>query len=210
MMLGEIKIESTDIKLLGKRVKGIKKGIPKVLSRAINKTAGRAKTQIINEVHKETTLKKKGIRRGIKQFKATQSKLIGGVSAIDDERIPLIFFSAKKFVSKAKYGGISYKMRGQKRKLQYRNTPEAEPPAAGPTIMTRMKSGHVGIFRRTDEIGKKSKRPKIFELMGPSIPKIIEQPSSIEKTVKNTVRRDLKNNIEIQTDVLIDQELRKV
>jgi len=210
MMAGEIKIESKDINLLSKRVKGIKKGIPKVLSRAINKTSQKAKTQIIDEVHKETNLQKKGIRKGIKQFNATESKLVGGVSAIDDEKIPLIFFSAKKFVSKAKYGGISYKMRGQKRKLVYRNTPEADIPAAGPTIRTRMKSGHIGIFRRTDEIGKISKKPKIFELKGPSIPKIIEQPSSIEKTVKNTVRRDLKNNIEIQTDVLIDQELRKV
>jgi len=200
--MGIVQIDVTQGKNLDKKLSGIKNGVPKVLSRALNKTATTARKKVVQLVFDATGIKKKGIRRGVKLTRATFKRLQSEVNAVDDERIPLIFFSAREFRSKKSHGGVTYKIAGEKRKIPYHKTRSA-------IFKTKLKSGHIGIFKREKDIGPRSKRPKIVERFGPSIPQMLSKPNTIQAVIEGTTAANLRKNVDVQTEVLIKQELAK-
>lgn len=120
-------------------------------ARAINRTLSQVKTGAVRELKDEigqtTGLTSTGIKKSIREFRATWRRLYGSLTP-SGRALPLIGFGARQ--TKA---GVTAKAWGKRK-------------AYKGTFIAKMPSGHKGVFKRTSK-----KRTPIKELYGPSLPK---------------------------------------
>lgn len=114
--------------------------VPRVLSRAINKVAVSARTEIVKRVVETVNLKTSDVRkRNVPLMKATQRTLAALVQ-VSGRRIPLGYFGAKNLSKSGR--GVSYAItRGQRKTIRQ-------------GFQARMSSGHAGLFMRKSRLSK--------------------------------------------------------
>jgi len=125
--------------------------VQQAAARAINRTLSQVKMGAVRELKDEigstTGLSSAGLRKSIKERKATRYRLRGELIP-SGRAIPLIRFGARQVKQ-----GVTAKAWG-KRKL-YKGT-----------FVAKMPSGHKGVYKRTG-----NKRLPIKEMYGPALPK---------------------------------------
>lgn len=191
-------------------LKAYPRGLPTVLSRAINKTTVWARKQLSDEIRQERPgLTAAAIREAIRLYKAN-AKVLQATARITGKRVPLIDLGARQ--SK---GGTSYRT------------------AAGPRAKIReafvqtMASGHRGVFVRSGQprtvgisqgrtrkslwtsrgLGK-TYRPRlpIRELFGPSVPQVAGDMLEQRPETLSAVQERLAMEIDRQVEVFLQQQ----
>lgn len=161
----ELQADKSDIADLLRILKVLPKGLEKAASRAINKTLTSTRAYMVKVVRADYAVKARDVRSELDIQKATWSHLTGRVHGSGSPGIPLLQFARMKRVPstrRLKSGGYTPKVgvpvliRKDRGKM-----------AARGVFLARMKSGHVGAFKRTGE-GR-----KIKEAYGPSPIKIL-------------------------------------
>lgn len=183
MAEGLIKIEYERHKLaaIERMLRGIPNAMPKIISRAINRTATPAKTQTAREISRDAAIKIGDIKKFITLIKATYQRWQAEIG-ISRRRIAL-----KKFGARQTKKGVSYKVRkkGSREKI----------PSA---FIATMGTGHEGVFKR-----KGQSRYPIRELYGPSLGHVFEEAGTIAADVTKTAYEKLAANIDSQVKFLL-------
>lgn len=124
---------------------------PIAISRALNKSIASGRTIMAREMSKDMGLKVGTVRDAIKVREASQTRLQAQL-ATTMKRIPLSEFSPSgPDPSHGKGRGISYRMQGQRKRLEH-------------AFFATMASGHRGVFLRNGKA-----RLPIREAFGPSL-----------------------------------------
>jgi len=128
----------------------VKNGSQQVISRAINKVATAARTQIVRRIVEEVNLKSAEVRdRNVSLTKANYSRLEAMIR-ISGRRIPLLRWGARQTAK-----GVSYAIRRGGRQT------------APGSFMATMPSGHRGVFvRRAGNADEAKLRTRLLALMG--------------------------------------------
>ncbi len=127
---------------------------PIAIARALNRTGATARTAMVREVSRDLGLQQKAIRDQFLSSDARPDKLVFRLSTTG-KRIPLYDFKARgPMPSRGRGRGVTAKLPGGAG--SYPNA-----------FIARMRSGHLGVFQRRGKA-----RLPIYELMGPSLPKV--------------------------------------
>ena len=182
----EIRFDDAKLKQLEKELKGIPRALPKVMSRSLNRTASSARTDITDSIYKKTKIKKKYIRRGLKQIRATyrnwRSAVLGKYYAV-----PLISMWARQTKK-----GVTYRKIGAKNRILIRHA-----------FIAKMQSGHKGVFKRR----LKSRLP-IDELYGPSLThQWFESNRDKVKAIIDESRSKLAQSVHDQVQLILKRRL---
>ena len=177
----DIKFDQAKLKRIERMLRGIPGAMPKVVTRAINKTAGPAKTQIGKEIRTEINTTTKRVNQRLFLQKATYTNWAATIS-ISKRRLPLMSFGAKQIKK-----GVSYNIlkSGGRKKIDS-------------AFIQTMSSGHVGVFRR-----KSDQRLPIVEMFGPSIGQVFDKSVSIAKRVIFQAYKRLDHNIEHELNYVL-------
>lgn len=184
---GSIRIDQKDAENLDRTLRGIKNGVPKVATRALNKTARWGRTRLVRQVVREIAVKQKDIRdRNFTLSKANYRKLSARIG-ITGARIPLAYFKPKELKK-----GVSWRISKQEGRKKDKSA-----------FMARV-GGHMGVFKRTG-----ADRLPIQELRGPSIPQVVDTSPEAKKIRRKEMDDRLSMELSRQVGVLIDQEARR-
>jgi hypothetical protein len=127
----EIKLDERKLNQIEAMFRGVPGKLPKIVSRAINRTIQPAKTEISQGIRQEINLKAADIKDNITMTKATYEKWIATIG-LSHSLIPILDFGAKETKT-----GISFKVykKGGSKTIKH-------------AFITGMQSGHKGVFRR--------------------------------------------------------------
>ncbi len=179
----EIKLDKKKLREIEIMLRGVKNGMPRVVSGAINKTAAPAKTQISREIRQEIAVKAKDVKKSIILKKASYTKWAALIS-ISRRRLPVIVFGAKQNKK-----GVSYRIQktgGRKR--------------IGSAFIATMKSGHTGVFKR-----KGAARLPIVQLRGPSLGEVFDKNVSLVQRITTEAYKRLDHNIYDQLNYVLSR-----
>jgi hypothetical protein len=133
-------------------IQRLKAQAPIAIARALNKSIASGRVVMAREISRDLGVAVAPVRDKLKIWEANSERLSTQLS-ISGQRLPLTEFKATgPEPSRGKGRGISYRMQGQRKRLEH-------------AFFATMKSQHHGVFRRMG-----SKRLKILELFGPSFP----------------------------------------
>lgn len=181
--LVEIKADYSKIARLQKQLAHIPNGINKVVVRALNKVAAKAKTEIVRKVASESGAKQKAVRAAINVVKASYQKWSATIQ-IKNKRVPLIKFGARQTNQ-----GVRYKIPGGEMGF-----------LKSAFIQVMPKTGHRGVFSR-----KTKRRLPMREHYGSGIGSIYEQAPNVASKIISEVYRNLNSQIDTQVKVLLNQ-----
>lgn len=194
-------VSREQLEYVEKRLGSLKKETPKVMSRALNKTATNARTALAANIRSMYTVKSGASKKDLKIIKATYSRL---EAKIKSEGSPI---SLSKFkTSSGKTYGIKAqvtKAGSAKQIISHRTGYKA--------FTAKMKSGHIGVFQRSDErvikdrakkYGKNRHTEGLRHFPSLSVPKMLEKAyegrGGIKAGMKDKINSDLRKNINAQ------------
>jgi len=180
----EIRYDNNKIKQLERELAGFpKNSLPKVMSRALNRTATEARTKTSRMLAGEIGLKVKDVRERITLSRASYRNWRSSIK-ISRRRIPLIRFGAKQTKK-----GVTYKKAGERVLIRH-------------AFVTTMASGHTGVFKR-----KFSSRLPISELRGPSLGQVYVNAQDAANQIHRESLRRLEKNIHDQVQMILRRRL---
>lgn len=195
----EIRIDRQQMDEAAELLRGVKNGLARAASRAVNKVAVAARTELIRHVTSEINIKASDIReRNFGLDKANIRKLFARIRG-EGERIALIRFAARQTRR-----GATYAIRRGGRKIL---------PGG---FIAVMDSGHVGVYKRARARVKAARSRKyrarwlgtlpIFEPRGPSIPRVIQDWEQFARGVwdRNTGEK-LRKELDVQVGLLLER-----
>ena len=216
----EIKFDEAKLKMIQQMLADFPKEMPKVMSRALNKTGTSVKTEIVRKLAASSKMKQKDVKKGISTKKATYKRWQYDIN-IMGKKIPLIYFRAKERkrtvtikttlkqsvflfykVFKPRFGleAIFKKQYTIKRKLGFVTADTGRGRKSYPkAFIATMKSGHKGVFKST---GRGS---AIRQLYGPSAGELFEGAAGIATEVQNSAMEKLEKNIDSQIDLILNK-----
>ena len=191
MMSGQlldIKIDNKKLKRMEKMLKGVPGGMGKAVSRAINKSAMSARTQIARQVAAEIKVKVGSARKAVELKRATTKRWRADLG-VDKKRIPLIDFAARQ----------------TKKGTTYQIDKEGGREKISDAFIRSVGSGHEGVFRRAGSItGDNSQgRLPIIQLQGPSIAVAFEGAKGLAQRITAAAYQDLGKKLDTQVELLL-------
>lgn len=182
-----IKINDREVRALERALKGMGRTLPHIMTRAIDKAAAPARTEIAGGLKKLTGMKAGRIKESVKYKKATFSNLRATIS-LATRRVPLIDLGARELKSKRGVTYRSTKTGGRER------IPDAFYAEAG-------KGQHEGVFKR-----KGRPRLPIVELRGPSLALLYDDASDLQVRVWRNANKRLTENIAAQVQLVLNRK----
>ena len=192
----QVTIPNKKLKALQRQLRGIPGAMNKVMPRAINKTASKAKTDVVDgimaAVGSDVNIRRGGITRRMTLSKAHRNKWSAEIN-VSGKRIPLRFFG-----SRAGLSGVTYQIHKDASRKQI-----VADGSFGGGFLATMKSGHKGVYKRSKSERSKTGKPKIIELFGPSIPVIYEDVRGLAARIVAQTNQKLEANIDTQVALLL-------
>jgi len=197
--LVEIKVDDVKLRQVERMLRGFPKAMPKVIARAINRTASSAKTEIGRRIAKEIGMKVADAKKSVILKKASWKRWMASLG-ISGRRIPLIRFRARQTKK-----GVSYKI-GAKRKFiktafiatmvgGNRDISNADRLVS---LGGEAPKTAAGVYKRVG-----IKRLPIVERFGPSMGIVFEESGSIAKDVTESAYKMLGRNIDDQVALVL-------
>lgn len=191
----ELTVNERQLKEIQRILRGVPRALPKVVSRAINKSATRARAESVRKLAKHVNLKQKRIREDIQIQKATYSNWSAAVQA-RGSTIPIREFATTKIVPAG--AGFHRPKRGITYMIE-RAAGRRDKPRG---FFARMDSGHIGVFVRE---GKE--RLHIHEQFGPSVGGTFANALSLIAAVTRDAYQNLEKNLDTQVDLILRKNL---
>lgn len=151
----------------------IPNGAPRAAAAALNRTADHVKTVSMRKLRETYTIKTGRIDARLQVRRATTASLFASVRDVG-RPIALSYFTIRPNQPPGKRTG----------KLVYAQVRRDGGGTIQKVFVARMKSGHVGVFRRTD--GNKSL--PIKQLHAPSLPQMLGSPTVADFTTESASR----------------------
>jgi hypothetical protein len=204
-------------------LKDQKENIPKAISGAVNRTGSQLKTLVIKAITDNLNIKRKDIDGnakgrhrygGVKLWARGTGSLRRATITVTGHRIPVYRFGAKpsqpptRTTKKPKVPDPARKLKrrvrpkgivrnGRPRKgVSWRTEKGGAATTVKDAFVSRMKSGHVGVFKRV----KPGESLPIAELFGPSIPQVAINDPKLQESLKVDTGPMMAQNIKSQID----------
>jgi len=178
-----IQIDTKGFDVLAARFRSIGRNIKPALSRAINHTGNKARTEVAWALVEQTGAKYSAIRKILKTHRASPGTLVYRITAKGG------FMSLKEFGARQTSKGVSAAPWGKRRIFRH-------------AFIVASLGGHV--FRRAPGGGPSGLvgRLPILKLWGPAIPKEMVKEQSKE-AFENTVRAELPRRVEYEINAIL-------
>ena len=176
----EVVMDEAQLKDIERMFAGIPRALPKVVARALNKTATFARAEVVHEIATQVIIKQAEIRRNIVLKRASWRHWVASLR-IKGRRIPLIAFRARQTKRGATY---QITRTGGRRKLPH-------------AFLATMPSGHEMVAER-----KGAARLPIRALWGPSVVGVFEGAMGLSARLLGNANRRLAVEISRQVEVL--------
>ena len=215
-----IKFDEAKLRMVRDILADIPRAMPKVMSRALNKTGTSSKAEIVRLIAKRSKLKQKDVKKSIRVKKATYNRWRYDIN-IWGRGIPLIRFRARERKKKVtikttlrqamflfykvfrpRFGlqAVFKKQYTIRRKLGFVTADTGLGRKQYPkAFIATMKSGHRGVFVRT------GRGRTIAELYGPSAGRLFEGAGQISNQVQQSAMAKLEKNIDSQIKYLLSK-----
>ncbi|HET6442536.1 MAG TPA: phage tail protein [Phycisphaerae bacterium] len=177
----EIRVDERKLKGIERMLVGIPRGLPKVITRALNKTGAHARTETVRAITRKVAMRQTDVRKDVTLRRASWRYWVATIR-IKGRRVPLIRFGARQVKR-----GTTYKIE--------RGGGRATAPHA---FIATMPSGHVGVFKR-----KAGPRLPIGELKGPSVVSVFEKAPGLAARMMADAGRRLETEMDRQVGVLL-------
>lgn len=177
----DIRINDRELKRLQKALKHIPNALPRVMSRGLNRTAGKSRTELARSAAKVTGLKIGAVRKRIKIVKATYRRWSATVT-LKDRAIPLIEMRARQTKK-----GVTYREIGTKKRVLL---------SSG--FIATMPSGHRGVFLR-----RGTASTPIDEQYGPRLSEIYSSEPEELNRIRAESAAKLAKNIADQVELVL-------
>jgi hypothetical protein len=210
-----IQVDSDRLKAIALAVEGIKQGLPRVVTRALNKTAAHANAEAIRRLVALSGLKAGDVRRAVR-LKRASFRMWRATVRIYNRRIPLIRFGARQTVR-----GVTFRAPAGVDWSAFYGAGRAGRSVAEHAFIATMPRGHVGVFMRKP--GARSRRVKfasagrtrwsalpIKELYGPSMLALVEGAGGVVEQLLDEAMVMLDKELSAQVKVLMQQSGRGV
>ncbi len=184
----DLKVDDRDLKTLERQLRSFPKAMPRVMSRAINKTVISARVQAARGIIQEINLTVTRAKRAMIITKATFSRWVGKIH-FQKRRIRIIFFGAKQ-----KPKGVTYKIERDKGR-------QLIPGAFITTVRGGQNAENRGVFARKFVKGSRTKRVGRFSIIqqrGPSMARLFKDNPRIVASVTQTATRNITKFITAQ------------
>ena len=179
-----IRFDDDKIKKLERELRNFPRALPKVMSRALTRTATSARTQISRSLASRIGIKIKDVRTRLTLTKATYSNWRSRVG-ISGRRFGLIKFAARQTKK-----GVTYRKGGRSRVLIRH------------AFIATMPSGHRGVFIR-----KAGPRLPIAEMRGPSLAQVFKGTRGEVDRIQAESLAKLGKNIHDQVNLILKRKL---
>lgn len=180
-----IKINDREVKALELALKGMGRTLPRIMTRALNKAAAPARTEIIRGLAKLAGMKIGRTKESVKLKKATFSNLRATIS-LSTGRIPLIDLRARE----------------TKRGVTYRSTKTGGRETISDAFLARVGSTErEGVFKRKGRL-----RLPIVELRGPSLAALYDDADELQRSVWRKASDRLTKNIAAQVQLVLNRK----
>lgn len=178
-----IKINDREVKALDRALKGMGRTLPRIMSRAINKAAAPARTEISRGLVKLTGMKVGVMKKSVKLKKSTFSTLRATIS-LSTGRIPLIDLRARQTKK-----GVSYK-----------------PTRTGGR--ETIPSAFIATIGTSENVVKRKGRPRIptVTLRGPSLAALYDDADELQRSVWRKASDRLTKNIAAQVQLVLNRK----
>ena len=173
----DVTFSKRDMDKLERTLQAVPKAMPRVMSRALNKTATTVRANTSRGLSKASGMKVSVVKKAVAFTKATYKKWVARLDVFGD-KIPLIHFKARRQGT-----GVAYNI-GQKF-------------VHGGFIQT-MPTGHKGVFKRKSE-----KRYPFRELHGPALGQLLKGSPGLLKKATAGAGALLEKNIDTQVDLIL-------
>lgn len=190
-----VQVDKAQVAEVQRLLAGVKNGVPKVLTRAINKVAAWAQSRVIHQVSDAAGLALKDVRKAVRLRRASY-RLLRAAIRIYNRRMPLVWFHARQTKK-----GVTFRAPpGADWALDYKGGRKGR-FLVERAFIARMTRGHVGVFLRR---GKK--RLPIDELFGPSPMAVFAGVTGMIQALMAEAQGRLVTETDRQVEVLIKQE----
>ena len=179
----EIKYDDAKIKRLQRELKNLPRALPKIMSRALNRTALSARTEVSRSLAGRIGLRIKDVRQRVVMQKASYSNWRSAIR-ISSRRLPIIRFGARQTAK-----GVTYKQGRQRVLIRH-------------AFIATMPSGHRGIFKR-----KGGARLPIAELRGPSLAQVFTGAQDEANRIYQASLARLEKNVNDQVNLILRKKL---
>jgi len=178
-----VHIDTAGFEKLAARFRSVGKNIKPALSRAINHTGDKARTEVARALVEQTGAKYSAVRKVLKTHRASAATLDYRITATGG------FMSLKEFGARQTGKGVSAAPWGKRRVFRH-------------AFIVASLGGHV--FRRAPGGGPSGLvgRLPILKLWGPAIPKEMVKEQSKE-AFENTVRAELPRRVEYEINAIL-------
>jgi hypothetical protein len=177
----EIKFDKQKLKAIERQLAAVPRALPKVMSRALNRTATSARTATSRSLATQTGLKVKDVR-----------------SRIHIERASYSHWRSAIRISTKRLGLLAFRARQTKRGVSYRSGSGRE--TIGHAFIAVMSSGHRGVFKR-----KTAARLPIVELHGPSLAQVFVDAESESRRLYSEALAKLNRNVADQVRLIVQR-----
>jgi hypothetical protein len=190
-------IDQEQLTRVTRTLDGIRDGVPKALSTAINKTLPRLRTIEAREVRKELNLKHGDILKTIALRKASPKSLSGSLTT-SRHPVPLYLYAARQVRD-----GVSVLVRRSRGREVIKGA-----------FIATMKSGHVGVFKRAPDarhrIAMKDGKRRwtalpIQEQYGPTVVGVLANKPGMLQKLNEQGNALLAKNLDSQADWLLNK-----
>jgi len=173
---------SVNTRLSARAYQLLRERAPVAIARGLNKSGAQGKTVLVRAVATDLGIKQATVREKLHEEPAKSTKLVYRLS-VSGKRIPLYEFKAKgRLPSRGQGSGVTAKLPGGAGRYPH-------------AFLARMKSGHLGVFQRVDR-----RRLPIYELFGPSLPKVVGRFARVFFARANEVMpKNLQHEINFET-----------
>jgi hypothetical protein len=190
-----ITVPQTEINRAVRRLDGIKGGVGKAVSGAINDLMKTGRTQVARQVTSRVVVPYGSVLRRVKITRASEKNLTATLRVDEKSRPGLVSFGAKD----TKRRGVTYRISKQEGRKRIADAFIARGKARGATSTAGMAQR---VFKRAGP-----KRKPLLDLKGPSINRVITR-NEIDATVANVIRRELPRRVDARVNLLIQRTLR--
>ncbi len=200
----EVKYDRNMLEQVERKLGGMKSEAPKVLKLAVNDTARKAKSRLAKEAQKKYEVKGVGINK-VTWIKFATTGNLAAVLYYKGKKIPLYNFKKRRNTlgTEKYYNPTLHRMQtgkgglGASAKLLKSSSFKSENGAKLKWFITKMGSGHVGIFQRTGVPRYQGGQgnPEIEQKMGKSIPQMIGDRKRVYGIVKPHIQNDLQEAV---------------
>ena len=166
------------------------------VARALNRSINGVKTDASKFARKEYVVTAMAVRKTFRIYRA-RNRLLEAAASSSGFYIPLIRFGVRPSVPRHRKPptvGVSVEKRRGSRSVY-----------AG-AFVARMKSGHVGVFRRTGESGRREKNylEKIKALYGTPVPEMLKD-REVRGQIADNARQRFEKNMNHEVDYLLQR-----